>query len=831
MPNGLLTRFQNLEKIFSGDWSSQKSQSPLPQSDNIDKEIYKTDDRIDYERKKLELQQNEYLGRRWVKANVNLSVNAFAGLNNIRLMYRDVELMDSFPEIGSALDTYMEESCITSPKGNIINVFSKSDRVKSIIEDLLVNRLDIQTTAPMIVRGMCKYGNQFMLLNIDNKEGVKGWKQLPVFSIERMENGIRNPYGGANTQSQESDMGTQFIWTNENSDMIPFRNWQIGHFRLINNSLYLPYGVSVLNSARRHFRMLSLMEDMMLIYRLDRSIERRIYKVFVGGMNDADIEPFVQEFANKFKRASIIDPVTGQVDLRKNILPVHKDTPIPLMDGRTITIKELADEFESGKENFVYSIQDKTFKVVQGKVVWCGKSYTAEKLVKITLDDGSHMIMAPEHEIIMRDGSKKRADEVACGESVMPFYRKKLLDGIETIKTDFKISKIDVVDGDDVYCMTVVGMNGEDDRHNFALRTWKEDGEVNENGVFVSNCVDNDIFIPTRDLSQSAPIETLPAAQNLTAMDDIKYIQNKVLAGLRIPKTFLNFEENVGDGKNLALLDIRFTRTVNRIQQAFLMELNKIVSIHLYLLGFKDDLSNFMLTMNNPSTQAEQLEIENTQKKIQAVRDAVGDPGNGLQIMSLTRALKEIMNWSDKDIQNNLEEIRLERALASELEKTSQIIQKTGIFNRVDNMYGEPGAEYQTDQQGESGGDEGMQGGIGGGGAPIGGGDSSFGDGLDELGSVGADEEGELNGEEGSMPTEDVDSENEEPQQPPMESKRRKGKLLNEISYYDNIINQLKELEKNRLEESSENAMLDKTLKVNNEFEEMAKNIDKIIHS
>ena len=77
MPNGLLTRFQNLEKIFSGDWSSQKSQSPLPQSDNIDKEIYKTDDRIDYERKKLELQQNEYLGRRWVKANVNLSVNAF----------------------------------------------------------------------------------------------------------------------------------------------------------------------------------------------------------------------------------------------------------------------------------------------------------------------------------------------------------------------------------------------------------------------------------------------------------------------------------------------------------------------------------------------------------------------------------------------------------------------------------------------------------------------------------------------------------------------------------------------------------------------------------
>ena len=59
-----------------------------------------------------------------------------------------------------------------------------------------------------------------------------------------------------------------------------------------------------------------------------------------------------------------------------------------------------------------------------GKVVWCGKNYTAEQLYKITLDDDSYMVMAGEHEIIMRDGSKKRADEVVAGESVMPFYRK-----------------------------------------------------------------------------------------------------------------------------------------------------------------------------------------------------------------------------------------------------------------------------------------------------------------------------------------------------------------------------------------------------------------------
>ena len=109
--------------------------------------------------------------------------------------------------------------------------------------------------------------------------------------------------------------------------------------------------------------------------------------------------------------------------MRKNILPVHKDTPIPLLDGRTITIENLAKEFEDGKENYVYSVQDKTHKIVGGKVVWCGKNYTADKLIKITLDDNSYMIMAEEHEVIMRDGSKKRADGLNVGDSVMPFYR------------------------------------------------------------------------------------------------------------------------------------------------------------------------------------------------------------------------------------------------------------------------------------------------------------------------------------------------------------------------------------------------------------------------
>ena len=1097
------TVFQALDSAISGNWGSVAAPTTHTNSYDMTSKgnnvIYKTTNKDDYEQKKLELQQNRFLKERWVKANVNMSVTAFAGLNNVKLMYRDADLMDAFPEIGAALDIVSEESALADSLGSIVTVQSKSERVKSILEDLFVNRLNLQLTAQMVIRAMCKYGNQFMLLDIDHKNGVKGWKQLPVFNVERIENGIQNPYGaGASiavngVNIDNADLSTQFIWLDDNNSQIPFRDWQIAHFRLITNSLYLPYGVSYLNAARRHWRMLSLMEDMMLIYRLERSVERRVYKIFVGAIDDADVGAYVEQIANEFKRTPIIDPMTGQLDLRKNILPVHKDTPIPLLDGRTITIEELSKEFSEGKENYVYSIQDKTLKIVPGKVVWCGKNYTAEKLIRITLDDGSHFDLAAEHELIMRDGTKKRADEVSVGESVMPFYRKvdkdskKLFDRYEkvfnpnsgkyefthriiaetvekendlyntvhhkdfnkynnspcnlmwmdynehhkmhgdlarnnwkdpikrkrhienlskacrgriiteevkekiskTIKSKYdsgefdfvrdiskkhmieynksekaierrreqgiklgyreefkayneselhkqhneirkvatskswegngrtnriqkmnihfddfiwdslrdnilgkkivnrktmleyingnlidhlieindnkrlennhfisrevlenrirergfctiteyiksmvknhKIAKIETIEGDDVYCMTVVGQNGEEDRHNFAIRSLKSDGSLNDSGCFVSNCADQDLFIPVRDENAATPIDTLSAGQNMTALDDIKFVQNKVLTALRIPKSFLNFEETAGDGKNLALMDIRFTRTVNRIQQAFLMELTKVASIHLFLLGFDDELNNFTLSMKNPSTQAEQLEIETTQKKIDAVRDAVSDPGNGLPVMSTTRALRQIMKWSDKDIKENFEEIRLEKGIAAELEKTTQIIKKTGIFDTVDRIYGEPGAEYMDDQQGGMGDAQGGDMGGGGGMAPppdMGGGD--IGGDLEGLGAPGADDQGDISGQEGTVPTQDMPTESLSRAKKPLLTEGRKSL----DSMFDEYLSKITESKKG-LTSDTETKRVDiydsNSLLMNEEFDKMISSLGKFV--
>jgi hypothetical protein len=191
-----------------------------------------------------------------------------------------------------------------------------------------------------------------------------------------------------------------------------------------------------------------------------------------------------------------------------------------------------------------------------------------------------------------------------------------------------------------------------------------------------------------RDPAAPDPITTLPGATNLSEIADIEYIQKKLLTALRVPKAFLGFEEVVGDGKNLSLQDIRFARTINRIQKSMIQELNKIAIVHLFLLGFEDELSNFTLGLTNPSTQADLLKIDVWKEKVLLYKDLVADPGNGIQATSSTWAKKHIFGWSDEEIRLDLQQQRIERAVGEELKATPTVITKTGIFDNIDKLYG-----------------------------------------------------------------------------------------------------------------------------------------------
>jgi hypothetical protein len=191
------TIFQKLSYVLGGDSGLTNLRNNVNVYGLKDSDVlFKTKDREEFNRKSLELKQQKLLANQWRRAQVDLTNKSLAGLTEVKMMYRDADLMDTFPEIGAALDIVSEEATFIKNNGFMVNVSSKSERIKSILQDLLVNRLTINTTLPMICRSMCKYGNNFMLLNITSENGIIGWKQLPVYEIERYENGMKNPYVG-----------------------------------------------------------------------------------------------------------------------------------------------------------------------------------------------------------------------------------------------------------------------------------------------------------------------------------------------------------------------------------------------------------------------------------------------------------------------------------------------------------------------------------------------------------------------------------------------------------------------------------------------------------
>jgi hypothetical protein len=204
---------------------------------------------------------------------------------------------------------------------------------------------------------------------------------------------------------------------------------------------------------------------------------------------------------------------------------------------------------------------------------------------------------------------------------------------------------------------------------------------------FNQMAVDQDYFIPVRDAAAPNPIDTLAGAQNLSEIADIEYIQKKLLTALRVPKAFLGFEEVVGEGKNLSLQDIRFARTINRIQKCMIAEMNKIAIIHLFLMGFEDELSNFTLGLTNPSTQADLLKIDVWKEKILLYKDAVAAI-EGIAPVSVSWAKKHVLGFSDEEIKLDLQQQRIEKAVGAELTNTATIITHTGIFDNIDKLYG-----------------------------------------------------------------------------------------------------------------------------------------------
>jgi len=725
----------------------------------------------------------------------------------------------------------------------------------------------------------CKYGDQFLLIDHHPDFGVINALPLPINEIEREEG-----------YDEENPMAYRYRWITQGNKIL--ENWQVVHFRLRGNDNFIPYGSSILEGARRVWRQLILMEDAVMVYRIVRSPERRVFYIDVGNIAPGDVSAFMQKAQTQLKRNQIVDSSTGRVDLRYNPMCNSLKTLLFLQDGRTLSLKDLIAEWESGKQDqWVYSIDRESNKLVPGKVSWAGVTRRDAQLVRVHLDNKTFLDVTPDHKMMLRDKSYIEAKDLKPGTALMPLYKKwtskddghkivgyeKIYDpflqsyvlthrnnvivtkGFDEIKgkvvhhADFnklnnnpdnleamtwkehcvlhgasilkynkseigrensrknlkrmwetekikpdtfvKLWKNDEVRKKRVdrlslkidenfieHCFRILDLygtglsttesyfrgklnkdeefvqylqklntsfkNGFSDKltrgqlqkilksvgfrnaftdlkrtwlfkrtnideiikfcennernvtrkdvlrkfalsrrdleevvtvsghqyldfsntyflasarykkkeyknhkvvklewlsvredtgcitvnkyHNFAIAGHEDcykgslKGDNYTTGIFVKNSTDEDYFIPIRG-EHSSRIDTLPGGQFTGDIDDLKYIQNKLFAALKIPKSYLGYEEDISGKSTLSQEDVRFSSTIRRIQKVFIQELKKIAVIHLWSMGFRmEELTNFDITMANPSSIAELQKLELLRAKFE-VSSMVGD--------------------------------------------------------------------------------------------------------------------------------------------------------------------------------------------------------------
>ena len=440
----------------------------------------------------------------------NSTLSAYGAFDRMS-RYSDFSEMEATPEIASALDIYAEETTSVDDKGRSLHIYSENRMIQELLDDLFYDTLNIEFNLCMWVRNLCKYGDFFLFNDVSPEYGIINAFPIAISEIEREEGFDPN-----------NPSAVRFRWLTQGNSVL--ENWQISHFRLLGNDAFLPYGSSVLESARRIWRQLILIEDAMLVYRVIRAPERRVFYIDVGNVPPENVGEYLEQAQSSLKRNQVIDKTTGQVDLRYNPLSV-----------------------------------------------------------------------------------------------------------------------------------------------------------------------DEDYFLPVRGGESGTKIDTLAGGQNTAAIEDVEYIQKKLFAALKIPRAYLGYDEDVGAKATLAQEDIRFSRTIQRIQKTVIAELNKMAMIHLFCHGYEgEDLIDFDLKLSNPSSIAQQQKLELIRSKF----EIAGTAPEGLVDRRWIR--KNVMGLTN----NEIEEI--------EKGKEEDKIRDAELETAATEATAAAGEEAGGDAGDEAGGEEGL---------------------------------------------------------------------------------------------------------------------------
>ena len=282
-------------------------------------------------------------------------------------LYSEYDAMDTDAIIASALDIIADESTLKNDMGEVLQIKSPDEDIQKILYNLFYDVLNIEFNLWPWVRNLCKYGDFFLKLEIAEKFGVYNVIPYTAFHIERLEGLDKenpseikfrfDPDGIA-----ASDSGYYSVPNQGNiENAIVFDNYEMAHFRLLTDMNFLPYGRSYIEPARKLFKQYVLMEDAMLIHRIVRAPEKRIFYMNVGSIPPNEVDAFMEKTLSKLKRTPHVDEKTGEYNLRYNMQNLLEDYYIPVRGNDSSTKIESANGLQWDGIADVEYLRDKLF--------------------------------------------------------------------------------------------------------------------------------------------------------------------------------------------------------------------------------------------------------------------------------------------------------------------------------------------------------------------------------------------------------------------------------------------------------------------------------------
>ena len=272
-------------------------------------------------------------------------------------LFRDYDAMDADPIIGAALDIYAEESTSKNEYGKVLEVRTNNEQIKSILENLFYDIINVEFNLFPWVRSLVKYGDHFLHIEIAEDLGVVGIQPLSVYEITRVEG--FDPNNWQAVKFVHTPLATKSLYVA--GQKTEYENYEIAHFRMLTDTNFLPYGKSMLESARRLWKQITLMEDAMIIHRISRAPQKRIYKIDVGNIPTNEIDNYIQRIINKSKKAPIINADTGEYNLKYNIQNLMEDFYLPVRGNDSGTSIENLDGLEYAPIDDINYLKDKMF--------------------------------------------------------------------------------------------------------------------------------------------------------------------------------------------------------------------------------------------------------------------------------------------------------------------------------------------------------------------------------------------------------------------------------------------------------------------------------------